>query len=362
MTATAFCTAVSRNYIGEARMLTRMLQQHHPGVPVYVLGVDPVEGLIEPADEPFEFVTLNELPHREHARQMTFYYNPFELCCAVRPMLHLYMLEHTQADRWLFIDTDVLVRGPLDRAFAQLDDKDILIDPHLNQPAADAYVHEEEFEVSSRGIFNGGFVGLRRGDVARRFAEWWHQRMRHYGHTDRCPGWDQLWLTFAPVFFEDHVKINRDAGLNLGHWDLHETTLIPTNDGDYLANGQTVKTVHFSGWSPHDPARVTKHVRCYDGQHFPAWEKWGLEYKAWIDQHQPGQTRGLGYGYATFTDGTPIREDMRWLYLDWLERGKDIGNPFDQPELFKRESRKVWFARRKKELMFNLRRAKERFW
>jgi len=356
----AFCTGVSRNYLGDARLIAHQLKAHHPGVPVYVLVVDPVDGLFDPASEPFTLVTLDDLAEPEHARQMAFAYNGFELCCALRPLLHRYLLEQTTHDRWLFIDTDVLVRGPLDAAFDQLDQGDILLDPHRNRPAEPRYVHDEEFVILKQGLYNGGMLGVKRSDTAAAFTAWWHERLRWYCRVLENPGVDQLWLDYVPLFFPGTV-INRDAGLNLGHWDLHETELTPTDDGDYLADGQRVRSVHFSGWSPDDPDRITKHAPCYDGQRIEAWSHWARTYQQLHREHTPAATRDWGYGHATFTDGTPIRDDMRWLYLDRLKQGEEITEPFTKPDWFTRETRKVWVQRRKKEVMLNLRRVKERF-
>ena len=65
---------------------------------------------------------------------MSFYYSPFELSCALRGMLHEYVLHRTAASAWLFLDSDILVCASLKPIFDQLAGTSILLNPHVTTP------------------------------------------------------------------------------------------------------------------------------------------------------------------------------------------------------------------------------------
>jgi lipopolysaccharide biosynthesis glycosyltransferase len=51
---------------------------------------------------------------------MSFYYSPFELCCELRGFLHDYILNHTEVQSWIFLDSDILVLRNFDEIFQQI--------------------------------------------------------------------------------------------------------------------------------------------------------------------------------------------------------------------------------------------------
>jgi hypothetical protein len=57
----AACTIISKNYIALARTLADSFHKFHPGVPLFVLLVDQVDGYFEPEREVFYLVDMNEL-------------------------------------------------------------------------------------------------------------------------------------------------------------------------------------------------------------------------------------------------------------------------------------------------------------
>jgi hypothetical protein len=269
-----FCTVITKRYLAQARVLTQSLQEHHPGAMVYVLLADRIDGYFDPAAEPFELITLADLPHPPLVEQMCFYYNAMELCCALRPWLHAYLHEHTNHAAWLFLDADILVCASLEPLWRQLETASILLSPHSLAPVAPNQVETLELNVLRLGIYNGGCLGLRRAAAtdpttsAHAFIQWWQQRLTNYCFDDwalqdvRGLAWDQKWLNLVPLYFED-VAILRHGGANVGHWNLIERgALVATGDGWTLGD-EPLLFFHFSGWDWQDPRQVSRHNPLY---------------------------------------------------------------------------------------------------
>jgi hypothetical protein len=51
---------------------------------------------------------------------MSFYYSPFEFCCELLGFLHDYILNHTEVQSWIFLDSDILVLRNFDEIFQQI--------------------------------------------------------------------------------------------------------------------------------------------------------------------------------------------------------------------------------------------------
>src|SRR5208282_5049801 len=55
------CTIIAKNYVAYARVLARSFREHHPDSRCFTLVIDDVAGYLDPADEPFELITPDQL-------------------------------------------------------------------------------------------------------------------------------------------------------------------------------------------------------------------------------------------------------------------------------------------------------------
>ena len=134
MNELAVCTIITKSYLPYARTLAGSLARYNPNVNLYVLLADEVDNYFDPSLEPFKFIYLEDLSEPKIVEQMCFYYTPFELCCGLRGLLHEYMLEKTDVQKWLFLDSDIMVCNPLTVIFNQLETKN-KIPETLDEPA-----------------------------------------------------------------------------------------------------------------------------------------------------------------------------------------------------------------------------------
>lgn len=340
------CTVVTKSHLAYARALAASLYEHNPGSKLYVLLADRLDASVDPAKEPFDLVRLDDLPDVETVRQMCFYYTPFELCCALRGMLHAYMQENTSFDSWMFLDSDIMVFHSLEGVVRELEKTSILLSPHCAKPVPHEHVQASEIVFLKLGLYNAGFVGLRRTSTSRAFISWFEDRLRGSGFFDlsSAQNCDQLWLNFVPVFFRD-VAFLSHPGANVAYWNLHERKLAEDPSGRVTVNGEPLLFFHFSGMDMAGAASLTKHPMIADGVDFAVTAKLVSRYRSALLANGYAETRRLPYGFARFDCGRNITPADRRLYFQELVSGSSpSGSPFANSSYYRQRSRQLKMA------------------
>src|SRR5689334_10005691 len=151
-------TIVAKNFLSYARVLAASLRQHHPDIPFFVVLADEVDGMFDPALEPFEVIPLADLGI-QRARHMCFWYDRAELSIVSKPYLLGYLLDR-QHDAALFVDADMLILGSLARLFHATRTHSIVLTPHLVGPLSSRDRAARELNILQSGIYNGGCIGV----------------------------------------------------------------------------------------------------------------------------------------------------------------------------------------------------------
>jgi len=242
----AVCTVVSKNHLALARAFAESFRRHHPGVPIFMLLADRVGDYFSPSREPFEVVPL-EAVGIPNLPRFCFQYSVFELNCAAKPYLIRHVMKRPGISKVLYLDSDVGVYRGLDELYALLDRHSILLTPHFAGDVPDDG-HKPGFpNIRESGVYNAGFVGVRRDASGERFLDWWCRRVYTECIADPRLGLfvDQKWLDVVPGLF-DGVHVVRQPGYNVGHWSLSYRTISPDGDG-VRVDGQPLYFFHFSG-------------------------------------------------------------------------------------------------------------------
>ena len=330
MTELEIFTIITKSHLVYARTLWESISRYHPDLKLYVLLADTVDNYFEPDREPFHWIYLSDLSDQQRLKQMCFYYTPFELCCALRGMLHEYIYENTNLDYWLFLDSDLMVFAPLDDIFKQLESHSILLTTHSHMPLVDEqYVDYHEISFLKAGLYNAGFLGLKRCEPTYKFIKWFKERLIYYSFNDPNLGEprglfvDQLWLNLVPQFFEQ-VGIVSHSGANIGHWNLWQRNLAKDRNGQFTADGKPLLFVHFSGWDIDNPAQVSLHNPMYNDKSIGIWQELAQIYRQSLLDNGYETTINYPYKYATFKTGETIKVKQRRLYYDALKKGQNI--------------------------------------
>jgi hypothetical protein len=138
------------------------LSEFHPGLKFLVILVDNPDGYFVPTKEKFEIIQLSEILDPDWWPKVTGYYTAYELCNAAKPYVHEYLLTKRNFETTIYLDSDIYVLDSLEAALAELKNHSFVITPHLLKP--DLFFSSEILEITLiwSGIFNGGFVVLRR--------------------------------------------------------------------------------------------------------------------------------------------------------------------------------------------------------
>lgn len=228
-------TLCSINYLSQAKVLHDSFIKHNPDYKFIVGLVDRLENRhYIPGDFQAEFLEVEQIgiPAFE---EMAIRYNIIELNTSVKPFYIDYFFRYRQADIVVYLDPDICVYNRFTIIEEELSKSDIILTPHILTPITDEYKPAEQHFLNY-GLYNLGFIALKRSSIADEFIVWWKERLTYLCVSDICNGLfvDQLWVNLAPVFFEQ-VNILKHPGLNVAYWNIHERKL--THDEDhYIVN------------------------------------------------------------------------------------------------------------------------------
>jgi hypothetical protein len=336
-----FGSAVTKSHLRFTRAMRQTVHDHHPSVPHYVLLLDALSGeaLPKPAAGetylPFDAVVTDA----NERRRLTFRYDPFELVCAMKPLLASYLVGEKGAASVAYFDSDMTLHAPLPASALPADSRSIVLTPHWIQGAAPGF----EAKVLGHGAFNAGFFSVRNDECGRSFLDFWWERCRRFCVGEGGLFFDQAWLNLAPIVFNESLSVCTHSGMNVASWNLHER-MIRCDQGQVVtAANEPLVLFHWSHWShvqfgengrvfpvdvPLDPVRGFDTLAAVRVLH--------REFAALVATHTSSED-SHGYRYATFADGSPILGADRAAYRahgDAIE-GDGWANPFEEVRWFK---------------------------
>ncbi len=328
----AVCTIVSKNYLASARALAESLRRQAPGVDVFVLLVDRVDGYFDPAHEPFTLIEAEQLPNIVNWPHLSFKYTILELNTAVKPYFLEHLFDRYGYEKVIYFDPDIYLFAPLTRIWELLDEHSAVVTPHLTEPIADER-RPSETDILRSGAYNLGFIALADTPTTRQFLSWWQKRLYDYCRSDMANGYftDQKWVDLAPGMFGGFFLL-RDPQYNVAYWNFHSRAREVAWGGEdkvTLAN-EPLCFFHYSGFNPERPKTLSKYQNRFSMANFPNMEPLFAFYADALLRSGYGTVKNWPYAYAAFDNGTLISNDLRALYHGLSpEKMRSFGNPFE---------------------------------
>ena len=248
-------TLCSNNYLAQAKVLADSARQFQPDW-TFLLGlVDKKDPSISYNELDFEVVELSRVEPKINA--LAEKYSIVELNTCVKPTFFQYLFQQRKADRVIYMDPDTCIYSPLEAIDRLLSDNDIVLTPHILSPLPMDGLTPDEPLFLNYGLYNLGFLALKKTAETQRFLRWWRERTYQKGYDNPARGLftDQLWINLVPLYFEG-VSILRHPGYNMAPWNLHERSLRENARPDdlfYLDSGEPLAFYHFSGFKPGVP-------------------------------------------------------------------------------------------------------------
>ncbi|MBL8536984.1 MAG: glycosyltransferase [Hyphomonadaceae bacterium] len=305
-------TICARNYLPIARTCLETSQRHHPDAEHVLVLCDEVQDGYDPVSERFRVIVVGDLG-LEALEDMSWRYDVMELSTAIKPFCFSHFFA-AGFDEVVYLDPDLFFLAPLSAvAEAFTRGAEAVVTPHINKPIWDDK-RPNDHDMLRAGVYNLGFLALRKSHAASEFARWWGERLKLGAASDPDRGYftDQKWCDLLPCFVS-RTEILDHPGYNLAYWNLMHRPVARVGQ-TWTAGGQPVCFAHFSGASFSDPDVFSKHQNRYDAQSIGAL----LElYDAYREQVRAnGFGSGPNYTYAFDFDkaGRRIAPVVRRLY------------------------------------------------
>ena len=308
------CTIIAKNYVAYARVLARSFREHHPDARCHTLVIDDVEGQLDAQQEPFELVTPDQIGLPEFPA-MAARYDVVELSTAVKPWLLRHLLHDRGLQKVAYLDPDIEVLDSLGEIDALLDDHEVVLIPHLTEPIPDDGCKPSATDILIAGSYNLGFVALARRPQVDGLLDWWSERLRTecVVAPERGIFVDQRWMDFVPGFLE-RVAILRDPGYDVAYWNLHSRP-IERRDGRYLAAGSPLRFMHYSGFDPLEPGKLSKHQNRIRLTPREPLARLCERYAEQVLANGHAEAREWSYAYDALPDGMPLDHVTRAAYV-----------------------------------------------
>ncbi|MFH0800864.1 MAG: hypothetical protein V2A78_00545 [bacterium] len=261
------CTSICANYLPKAMALAESLRKVEPGASFLCCLLEreaPPEAV---TGGNFDFLVLGKDLGIADFDSFIFKHSIMEASTAVKGRLFRYLLDHfPDHGELIYLDPDILAVSSFHELKEALREHSIVLTPHLTIPEEkDTYsatleaVIDNELCALQHGVFNLGFLAIRRSPDAEAFINWWAARLDMFCYDDIARGifTDQKWIDLAPCFFDVHIL--KHPGYNAAPWNLSMRRI--TGSDPLLANGEPLRFFHFSGFdSGANEAMLKKYV------------------------------------------------------------------------------------------------------
>ncbi|MBN2909551.1 hypothetical protein JQC72_08425 [Polycladomyces sp. WAk] len=304
-----------------AMVMARSAKAHHPDARVAVCIVEEQVPLAAQNFQHFDHIVLaKDLGHPDFYRHM-FKSTVHEGVWSLKSRLLQYVLRTFPEDsKFVYLDTDTKIYDPFQEVTKLLDQRPIVLTPNITQPSV---FHERS--MSLPGLYNSGFLALKRSGETNRFLHWWAERLDQLCYVDvkRGIGGDQKWLDHAPVFFDIHIL--KHPGYNVAVWNSYYRRIHRTNNGKILVNGQPLRFYHFSRFDK--VVYQTFYKNIYPDPRHPIYHLFD-QYSRELLEVGYNPSRTLPCSYDHFQSGEPIDMRARLAFRNHSERFAQIQNPF----------------------------------
>jgi hypothetical protein len=324
------CTIAAHNYLAKAVFMAETAKANHPEALLVLC--QPERRLHQDVGRAgFDLCLLPS--DIGYAQQDTFVFrhSVLEFSTAIKARLLAYLFDHFPSeDRVLYLDPDVWVFGPFTEALTALDDHEIVVTPH-HLTDEDTYdgIKDNVFRTLQCGIYNLGFLALRRSTVTSAFLSWWQNKLDMLCYVDFSRGLfvDQRWIDLACCFFP--ISSLREPGYNVANWNISKRPIELEGDRPYVC-GRPVRFVHFSSI---DTGKDLRYFKKYAPQGSEPIHALRRQYKARVTALKDSWG-DAPWDFESFHSGERILSDVRIACRTYPHLLEETSDPFAESNEF----------------------------
>ncbi len=305
-----------------ARTLIETFRAHHPGAGAVLLVADgPSAGEVHVDGVTVLVPGQLEIPDFSF---MALKYSATDLCCALKPYVLSHVATTAPWETILYADSDIAFFNPAAALGEALAHHTFVVTPHTIAPFPEPHRFWERpslGDLAYAGPMNAGIFGFRVCEKAFSFLETWTRLVTVPGAFMKALGGQMEQNSFNWIFsFADDVHVLRDTAYNVAYWNLHDRSLRwegldgAVSSRRWTVDGRPLVCFHFSGFSPADPARISKHDSRYSAYLMPSVARILDFYLERLRANGLSEYACQPYRFGAFPSGCPIDERMRNLF------------------------------------------------
>jgi hypothetical protein len=319
-----FCSIACTNHVAKSIVMAESIKQHMPYARLILCLVEETKNYLPNEISIFDEVLLAKDLGIANFYRFIFKSNIYEAACSLKGYLLKFLLEKYPLEKsFVYIDSDTKLYSSLEEIEDVLAKKNIILTPHHLEPYTllQDIIKIEKHQLRV-GIFNMGFLAIRRSDEAIRFLDWWNFRLEEFCYIDFGEGLflDQKWMDLAPGYFD--VYILRHPGYNVGNWNIANRKIYFKNSTFYI-NKEKLRFFHFSGLNDW----LNKYILEYFPNKAEAIYHLRDSYIWELDSKGEKELQKIPWSYDYFYNGEKILEQSRKKFRQSKEYFL-IDNPF----------------------------------
>jgi lipopolysaccharide biosynthesis glycosyltransferase len=330
------------NYMPKALTLGESLKKYNPKVKFYICLVEREipDVLDEKCYKNVDKIILAKDLGYENFDMFIFKHSIVEASTSVKGKLFEYLLENEKDDKIVYIDPDVKVYNSLDNLSKILDEHEVVLTPHLTAPDKELFgINYSELAALKHGVYNLGFLAVRRGEESKKVIKWWAERLNLYCYDDIPNGifTDQKWMDLAPAIFNVHIL--KDPGYNMASWNVSNRRLSKKKNILYVNNESPLYFFHFSGYDKNaDVPIIGFYIKDKSALEYKIKE----EYAKDLERNYQDLLGKYPWSYNCFNSGEVIDRKNRIFYRDYrLFESMEI-SPFDLSNKYFEDKKKYF--------------------
>lgn len=318
-------TSICANYLHKARTLAKSVKENIPDA-IFIVSLLETEIKNEYKYNFFDDVILAKDFWGKDFEKFIFKHTIVEASTAVKGRFFQYLYEKfPNENKFVYLDPDVYVYSDFVELRALLDKKPIILCPHLLQPGN----IDMELSSTAHGVYNLGFLAVNRMPEAKKFIDWWAERLSLFCYDDIGKGifTDQKWVDLAPCFFD--VEIFKHRGYDFAPWSLLDCGLYKKNK-KYFIKGDELRFIHFSGYG----ASIEKCMKEWLPKNEKVFHELYKDYSQKHDLNDSDKISKTPWSYGFYQSGEKIKDKVRWKYRLSNELMNLTDNPFKKSNSF----------------------------